>query len=53
MPWSLLPGVAERVLPADDWAFTAAGLNDAQRGQDPDLDRQPADLSSPVPWPPV
>jgi pimeloyl-ACP methyl ester carboxylesterase len=48
MPWFLLPGVAERVLPADDWAFYRRwAWNDAERGQDPDLDRQLADLSRP------
>jgi pimeloyl-ACP methyl ester carboxylesterase len=48
MPWFLLPGVAERVLPADDWAFYRRwAWNDAKRGQDPDLDRQLADLSRP------
>jgi pimeloyl-ACP methyl ester carboxylesterase len=48
MLWFLLPGVAERVLPADDWAFYRRwGWNDAPRGQDPDLDRQLADLSRP------
>jgi pimeloyl-ACP methyl ester carboxylesterase len=46
MMWFLLPGVAERVLPADDWAFYRRwAWNDAERGQDPDLDRQLADLS--------
>jgi pimeloyl-ACP methyl ester carboxylesterase len=48
MPWFLLPGVAERVLPADDWAFYRRwAWSDAERGQDPDLDRQLADLSRP------
>jgi pimeloyl-ACP methyl ester carboxylesterase len=46
--WFLLPGVAERVLGADDWAFYRRwAWNDAKRGQDPDLDRQLADLSRP------
>ena len=48
MLWFLLPGVAERVLPADDWAFFRRwAWDDAQPGQDPDLDRQLADLSRP------
>ena len=48
MIWFLLPGVAERVLPADDWAFYRRwAWNDAERGQDPDLDRQLTDLSRP------
>jgi pimeloyl-ACP methyl ester carboxylesterase len=46
--WFLFPGVAERVLPADDWAFLRRwAWDDAQPGQDPDLDRQIADLSRP------
>jgi pimeloyl-ACP methyl ester carboxylesterase len=45
---SCSPGVAERVLGADDWAFYRRwAWNDAKRGQDPDLDRQLADLSRP------
>jgi pimeloyl-ACP methyl ester carboxylesterase len=48
MLWFLLPGVAERVLPADDWAFFRRwAWDDAEPGQDPDLDRQLADLSRP------
>ena len=48
MLWFLLPGIAERVLPADDWAFFRRwAWDDAQPGQDPDLDRQLADLSRP------
>jgi pimeloyl-ACP methyl ester carboxylesterase len=46
--WFLLPGVAERVLGADDWAFYRRwAWNDAKRGQDLDLDGQLADLSRP------
>jgi pimeloyl-ACP methyl ester carboxylesterase len=46
--WFLFPGVAERVLPADDWAVYRRWLwSGAQPGQDPDLDRQLADLSRP------
>ncbi len=48
MLWFLFPGVAERVLPEDDWAFFRRwAWNDARRGEDPDLDRQLADLSRP------
>ena len=48
MLWFLFPGVAERILPADDWAvFRRWAWNGAQRGEDPDLDRQLADLSRP------
>jgi pimeloyl-ACP methyl ester carboxylesterase len=48
MLWFLFPGVAERILPADDWAFFRRWAWDgAERGQDPDLDRQLADLSRP------
>jgi pimeloyl-ACP methyl ester carboxylesterase len=48
MLWFLFPGVAERVLPEDDWAFFRRwAWNGARRGQDPDLDRQIADLSRP------
>jgi pimeloyl-ACP methyl ester carboxylesterase len=48
MLWFLFPGVAERVLPEDDWAvFRRWAWNGAQRGEDPDLDRQLADLSRP------
>lgn len=51
MLWFLFPGVAERILPADDWAvFRRWAWNGAQRGEDPDLDRQLADLSRPVRW---
>jgi pimeloyl-ACP methyl ester carboxylesterase len=46
--WFLFPGVAERVLPADDWALYRRWIwGDAQPGQDPDLDRQLTDLSRP------
>jgi pimeloyl-ACP methyl ester carboxylesterase len=48
MLWFLFPGVAERVLPQDDWAvFRRWAWNGARRGEDPDLDRQLADLSRP------
>ncbi len=48
MLWFLFPGVAERVLPEDDWAcFRRWAWNDARPGEDPDLDRQIADLSRP------
>ena len=48
MLWFLFPGVAERVLPEDDWAFFRRwAWNDAPHGEDPDLDRQLADLSRP------
>jgi pimeloyl-ACP methyl ester carboxylesterase len=46
--WFLFPGVAERVLPADDWAlFRRWAWDGARSGQDPDLDRQLADLARP------
>jgi pimeloyl-ACP methyl ester carboxylesterase len=46
--WFLFPGVAERVLPADDWAVYRRWLwSGTPPGQDPDLDRQLADLSRP------
>ena len=48
MLWFLFPGVAERVLPEDDWAFFRRWAWDGTRlGADPDLDRQVADLSRP------
>jgi pimeloyl-ACP methyl ester carboxylesterase len=48
MLWFLFPGVAERVLPEDDWAFFRRwAWNDARPGEDPDADRQVADLSRP------
>jgi pimeloyl-ACP methyl ester carboxylesterase len=48
MLWFLFPGVAEEVMPADDWAFFRrwAGSR-ASQGADPDLERQIADLSRP------
>jgi pimeloyl-ACP methyl ester carboxylesterase len=49
MLWFLFPGVAEQALPADDWAFFRrwawGGRN--RPGDDPDADRQVADLSRP------
>ena len=46
--WFLFPGVAERVLPADNWALYRRWIwAGAQPGQDPDLDRQLADLCRP------
>ncbi len=48
MLWFLHVGVAEAVLPADDWAaFRQWAWNGAARGDDPELDRQIADLSRP------
>jgi pimeloyl-ACP methyl ester carboxylesterase len=48
MLWFLHPGVAESVLPADDWvAFRQWAWNGAARGTDPDMDRQIDDLSRP------
>ena len=48
MLWFLFPGVAERGLPADDWAFYRRWLWDgATADDDPDLARQVADLSRP------
>jgi pimeloyl-ACP methyl ester carboxylesterase len=48
MLWFLFPGVAERVLAEDDWAvFRRWAWDGARRGEDPDLDRQLADLSRP------
>jgi len=48
MLWLLFPGVAEQVLPADSWALYRHWIwSDAQPGDDPDLDRQLADLSRP------
>ncbi|HEX8858664.1 MAG TPA: alpha/beta fold hydrolase [Actinomycetes bacterium] len=48
MLWFQFPGVAERVLPEDDWAFFRHwAWNDARPGEDPDADRQVADLSRP------
>ena len=48
MLWFQFPGVAERVLPEDGWAFFRRwAWNGARPGQDPDCDRQVADLSRP------
>jgi pimeloyl-ACP methyl ester carboxylesterase len=48
MLWFLFPGVAEQMLPADGWAlFRRWAWNGARPGQDPDADRQVADLSRP------
>jgi pimeloyl-ACP methyl ester carboxylesterase len=48
MLWFQFPGVAERVLPEDDWAvFRRWAWNGAGPGEDPDCDRQVADLSRP------
>ena len=46
MLWFLFPGVAERVLPAEDWALYRRWIwSDSRPGQD----RQLADLSPPAP----
>jgi pimeloyl-ACP methyl ester carboxylesterase len=42
MLWFLFPGVAEQMLPRDDWAFFRQWANES-----PDLERQIADLSRP------
>jgi pimeloyl-ACP methyl ester carboxylesterase len=48
MLWFLHVGVAEAVLPADDWeAFRRWSWAGATRGEDPTMDRQIADLSRP------
>jgi len=48
MLWFLFPGVAERVLPARDWAFFREwAWGGAPSGADEDADRQVADLSRP------
>ena len=48
MLWFLHVGVAEKVLPAQDWqAFRKWAWNGAASGSDPDMDRQIADLSRP------
>ena len=48
MLWFQFPGVAERVLPADDWAmFRRWAWDGIGPGEDPDCDRQVADLSRP------
>jgi len=46
--WFLTPGVAERMLPRDDWRmFRDWGWHGAEPNTDPDCDRQIADLSRP------
>ena len=46
--WFLPPGVAERMLPRDDWRlFRDWGWHGAEPNTDPDCDRQIADLSRP------
>jgi pimeloyl-ACP methyl ester carboxylesterase len=48
MLWFQFPGAAERVLPEHDWAvFRRWAWNGAGPGQDPDCDRQVAELSRP------
>ena len=49
MLWFLFPGVAEEALPADDWAFFRrwAWGSRNRPGDNPDADRQVADLSRP------
>lgn len=48
MLWFLFPGVAEGVLPADDWArFRAWAWGEVAPGADPDCERQVADLGRP------
>jgi pimeloyl-ACP methyl ester carboxylesterase len=48
MLWFQLPGAAERVLPANDWAvFRDWAWAGAERGSDPDMERQIADLARP------
>jgi pimeloyl-ACP methyl ester carboxylesterase len=48
MLWFQFAGVAERVLPEHDWAvFRRWAWNGAGPGQDPDCDRQVAELSRP------
>lgn len=48
MLWFLQVGVAESVLPADDWsAFRTWAWNGIERGADPEADRQMSDLSRP------
>ncbi len=48
MLWFLFPGVAEQVLPRDDWAvFRAWAWNGARPGEEPDADRQVESLSRP------
>jgi len=46
--WFLPPGVAERMLPRDDWRlFRDWGWHGAERNTDPNCDRQIDDLSRP------
>ena len=46
--WFLPPGVAERLLPRDDWRlFRDWGWHGVERNTDPDCERQIADLSRP------
>ena len=48
MLWFLFPGLAEKVLPPDDWAvFRAWAWPGTTPGSDPDAERQVADLSRP------
>jgi len=48
MLWFLFPGVAEQVLPREDWAFLRQwAWAGAPAGTDADADRQVADLSRP------
>lgn len=47
MLWFLLPGVAESVLPADDWSFFRQWAWSGADPDDPHLARQVADLSRP------
>jgi pimeloyl-ACP methyl ester carboxylesterase len=48
MLWFLFPGVAEEALPRDDWRFYREFAWDgAKPGEQPDCDRQIADLSRP------
>ncbi|HEY2204714.1 MAG TPA: alpha/beta fold hydrolase [Pseudonocardia sp.] len=48
MLWFQFPGVAEQQMPVDDWAWFRRWIHaGAERGQDPDLDQQLADLARP------
>jgi pimeloyl-ACP methyl ester carboxylesterase len=48
MLWFLFPGVAEEVLPADDWAFFRQWAHGGTaRDADPEVDRQCRDLGRP------
>jgi pimeloyl-ACP methyl ester carboxylesterase len=48
MLWFLFPGVAEDVLPRDDWRFFREwAWGGVERGANPDCERQIADLSRP------